>query len=568
MELGFTMKQLVYYIVICFLVASMLPIDAFALDADAGLIEPPEVTVSTPVFSFALDALSKEQQPTEPPVAPPPAAEVTSVGLVPNTLQIQSEPLALQLAPIPADAEVIVSGVEVSGGRLQALELRSMSDKFVNLANWTADVVYVHDGQEAVCEIQPSGYLYVKQYFTLTQTGRAIGLSGQAQAEPYEADLDCSEAAGVLTYIEIYPSSHASSVGPVERVNLEALDVSARDGRWIRKDLTATYRKGIFTNDFPNPAKGTQPRLLYFSDVYYPPEASPLQITEIYANPLLCAAGNTSVLCKKYVKVTNVSTDAVDLAQYRLRSGSPLTSATTANTSTLSGIVAAGETVLLQQTSQGSGIYLAASEGTVWFQDMYGLQDYDSEVTPYSGAGNVGNQGLTWAYDTTDGQWKWSLPSPDAAINNIRLPDVKPIKVAALSQLTPCKDGQYRSEETNRCRSIALAGSTLLPCKDNQYRSEETNRCRSIVTASTNLVPCKDNQYRSEETNRCRNIAATAIPNAAFAVTPVKETGKAFVGWWALGGVGLLAAGYGAWEWRREVANGMRRVVSFFHSGK
>jgi hypothetical protein len=58
------------------------------------------------------------------------------------------------------------------------------------------------------------------------------------------------------------------------------------------------------------------------------------------------------------------------------------------------------------------------------------------------------------------------------------------------------------------------------------------------------------------------------MPNAAFAVEHVADAGKTFIGWWALGGVGLLAAGYGAWEWRREMRTGLRKIASFFASRK
>lgn len=134
--------------------------------------------------------------------------------------------------------------------------------------------------------------------------------------------------------------------------------------------------------------------------------------------------------------------------------------------------------------------------------------------------------------------------------------------IPAASVLTACKLGQYRSEETNRCRNLVTA-SALKPCKDGQYRSEETNRCRNIATASTNLKPCKENQYRSEETNRCRNLPTKAVPAAAYAVEPVKDGAKAFVGWWALGGITVMALGYAAWEWRAEVRSWLRWVWTF-----
>ncbi len=129
--------------------------------------------------------------------------------------------------------------------------------------------------------------------------------------------------------------------------------------------------------------------------------------------------------------------------------------------------------------------------------------------------------------------------------------------IPAASVLAACKLGQYRSEETNRCRNLVSASSQV-PCKENQYRSEETNRCRTIVTASATLKPCRDNQYRSEETNRCRTLPSKAVPAAAYAVTPVRDSAKAFVGWWVLGGIMIVAVGYAAWEWRSELRDLLR----------
>lgn len=125
--------------------------------------------------------------------------------------------------------------------------------------------------------------------------------------------------------------------------------------------------------------------------------------------------------------------------------------------------------------------------------------------------------------------------------------------------IAACDVDQYRNPETGRCKKIATVGG-LTPCKDGQYRSEETNRCRNIEAASANLTPCKEGQERNPDTNRCRNVAATSVPNAAFAVQPVADSAKAFVGWWALGGVGVAALGYAGWEWRREVLNVIRKV--------
>ncbi len=125
--------------------------------------------------------------------------------------------------------------------------------------------------------------------------------------------------------------------------------------------------------------------------------------------------------------------------------------------------------------------------------------------------------------------------------------------------LKPCREGQYRSEETNRCRSIALAVSARKPCADDQFRNPLTNRCKKI--ASTDEVKdCGEGRERNPQTNRCRNIIRSDVPEAAFAVEPIKQTGMAFAGWWALGGVLILAFGYAGWEWRYEIRSSLRTL--------
>src|SRR5664279_1238330 len=213
-------------------------------------------------------------------------------------------------------------------------------------------------------------------------------------------------------------------------------------------------------------------------------------------------------------------------------------------------------------------------------------------VTPYESADTVKNEGLSWAYDEADNSWKWSMPSPGSVKNNITMP-VEEVAIVENTGLTPCNANQYRSSETNRCRLIASNVSSLVPCREGQYRSQETNRCRSaagafsslgpckagqarnsltnrcrsVLRASTSLKPCNENQARNPETNRCRN-AVKGVSDTAFAVQPVKDGTKAFVGWWALGGLGILAGGYGVWEWRRELAGLAGRTKQFFTSAR
>ena len=135
-------------------------------------------------------------------------------------------------------------------------------------------------------------------------------------------------------------------------------------------------------------------------------------------------------------------------------------------------------------------------------------------------------------------------------------------------ELTPCRDGQYRSEETNRCRSIAtVAASVLKPCADDQFRNPLTNRCKAIAsTDDISLADCGEGRERNPETNRCRNILSAAMPVVPFAPDKVTQTAQGTLGWWALGGVSLVALGYAGWQWRFEVGRLVRRMGQVFTS--
>lgn len=136
-------------------------------------------------------------------------------------------------------------------------------------------------------------------------------------------------------------------------------------------------------------------------------------------------------------------------------------------------------------------------------------------------------------------------------------------------ELAPCREGQYRSEETNRCRSIAAAASSLKPCADDQFRNPETNRCKKIASTD-DLADCGEGRERNPATNRCRNVlgASTLADTLPFPVEEAAEGAQRFAGWWTLGIITALGLGYGAWEWREELANAGRRASRFIARSK
>ncbi len=297
----------------------------------------------------------------------------------------------------------------------------------------------------------------------------------------------------------------------------------------------------------------------------------PITINELLANPVGSDSGN------EFIELYNPNPSAVSLEVYQLRVGV--------------------DAPKLYPFPQGSEVpsngYVAFSDVDIGFtlvntSGQVAIVTTDGQLVDESPAYSNAGDGQAWA--VVGGAWQYTdQPTPGSsnlpsafvfddetaatdlklcAPNQYRHPETNRCRlfVTTGSTLIPCKDGQYRSEITNRCRNIA--GDVLGACAANQYRNPETNRCRLIASADGDLKSCSDNQERSPDTNRCRNKVTSTIPEAAFAVEPIADSAGAVWGWWALGGVGLVAVGYAGWEWREEVLRLVRRFGTFFHSRK
>ena len=285
----------------------------------------------------------------------------------------------------------------------------------------------------------------------------------------------------------------------------------------------------------------------------------------------------------------------VNLTNYRLRAGAYGDSPSISNTFNWQQLAMTpedeymldpGAMILVHYRDDLKPISMAATGKYVWLEDYFGTTTYDSVHYPDLTLSKY--QGYAWAYDQADATWKAGIPSPltvDTIFPTVQSSVLPPdSEVPALS---PCGVNQYRSVETNRCRSIVT--TTLAACKDGQYRSEETNRCRSIVQAvAASLKPCSDDQFRNPATgrckkiasvediiqpcdagwernpgtNRCRKIKVTSMPVAQFPVENMAMTTANQGALLATTGVVAGAFGYALWEWRREFIVAFRRMVS------
>ena len=298
-----------------------------------------------------------------------------------------------------------------------------------------------------------------------------------------------------------------------------------------------------------------------------------LKITELLPNAEGVDSGN------EFIEFYNPTAKEVSLAEYEVAIGDDV------RTYQLPEVTIAAHSYLVVKDSDiGFSLTNTKSRVILKFDDTIIDQTPYYESAKENEAWAIVNE--TWQYTNRPTPGAINMPTlvevdeddevetsglAPCAANQYRHPETNRCRLLSTSQsnVSPCKEGQYRSEETNRCRSIASAASaSLVPCDPGEVRNPETNRCRKATAASADLVPCKAGQERNPETNRCRNVASTSTDKVAFAAEPIPSDNKAFMGWWIVGGVAVLAVGRIGWEWRSEIIGFFRRIGAFFTPGK
>ena len=580
------MRRIMQYMAIVILLCSLVPMSVFASNetplVEAPLLNAPSVALSpepiiaepqpTPIVDDKAnneEARTTESVDSTPKYSTTSQAEQVSESAPFSATQAVSDPIKTQVA-IPATDDLLITAIKYGPkNTIDTLELKNTATRAINVDSWTIRVSQLDNDSEDICNIPMKGYILPGYSVTF-----ASEYTAEAGVYPISGCGNLVSATSVI--VEVF---HGPQL--VERIHS-----MSEEGVYERQGTTPSRRTGVFTVDF----KKVTSRVFLTSSLYEPRADIELRIVELHTNPQPCTPGDFRQQCFDYVKVYNPTATAINLGAYRLKVGQ-VTSTTVGIQ--IAGIVPARGYAIISHNQDGVRITLPNSAGTAWLQDEYGVVDYPSNVTPYEKGDTVANSGRSWAYDTSDGSWKWAVPSPDGD-NTFAPIDPGMGSASAMSTLKPCREDQYRSEETNRCRSIATV-SGLSPCKEGQYRSEETNRCRSLASVVSALKICADDQFRNPATNRCKKIASAddasladcgegrernpatnrcrnavlrSVPTAAFAVEPIKQGVTSFVGWWALGGVLLLAFGYAAWEWRQEVRAILRRAMATIMPGR
>ena len=470
---------------------------------------------------------------------------------------------------------------------VSAVELHNTTRQFVPLSDVALVVSVSTNHTDYMCRVNLQGYAPSQSSVRYYHPAVAPADGAQLQGCPSVPDGE---------QVTRYDVALEQSGATIDKASA-AVDELAGALVWERARWTAAARTGVFAKDFrarAGEAEVTAP--------YETPGEPSLQILEVLPYPHTCdaAPGN----CQKYVKVKNTGDQPIDLAAYRLRSGTPGSNSTVRNTSSLAGTIAPGQVLTIRAQANGAELAILRS-GTLWFEDQHGLVSFSPRVDAYSGAGQAAHQGKSWAYNSQTSTWQWTTPSPDQADNIITDTPASPHQPSGKScpagqernpatnrcrkinngekrskqtagnakaarttsrtqKLTICKPGQERNPETGRCRAISVTGQRLAACKAGYYRNPATGRCKKLGAAnSRQLTPCKPGWERNPSTNRCRKSTSknNKAPAAGYAVEPSSNNGQTEIIWWMIGGVAVVAVGYAGWEWRSEIGQWLRRMV-------
>ncbi len=532
------------------LIVGGIPLPVAAEDAPVGVTELPTIDQAEP-----------EQLDDDQSEAADDKAENADQSVVAPAATIVSEAVADDPAPVtllsPIITEIQTAGtdefVELYNPNNEQLPLTGLSLWYRGSGVATTQLVdlgavvlqpkqFVVFGHIAVATTSPV-IAFAKQSYSLNDTVGEVVLGKTAASN----DVLDKVAWGSATAVDGYVFDIKPAVAPLKNNSLQRCFIDGGVAIASPRDTSKEFT--IYSNDLPTPFIGIA------CIVPDPPKpvnnCEGLHINEIAAN-----------VTDQFIELQNDTDHTIALDGCRLQTNRSQTKVYVFGAE----VLAAGElrTVMIHDTEL---TLTKTTSGIVYVVSSDGQTEADMQVYSNLAAGTSWSRtpNKTWeqTYTVTPGQtniMQKYVPCDDGYVRNDMTGRCN--KLAPMNAPIDCGEGKYRSEESGRCRTIPVA-SVLAACKLGQYRSEETNRCRNIVAASVQK-PCKDNQYRSEETNRCRNLPASAVPESSFAVQPVKEGVMAFVGWWVLGGVGVLAAGYGAWEWRYEIRKLIGKVVSHF----
>lgn len=527
-------------------------------DQQTGVASTPKIETAKP---------QAESQPATSPGVQPSTEKSTQSTTV-------SPPVASPTTPVATTPDIAITAF-LGGVRLELIELYNQSDRALFLGKLAIRLTDNNGDTQQIQYADTEGYILPGHYVSYAANSDGFRRLPQLPRD-FQRDIVKIEL--------IYDGVVVQTVGAIPENQAATIAVHKQRSKKIKQT-------GSFEKDFQlNPAT-----VQFYDDGHYlpPADTAGLVITEALTNPRQCLVDDDHLDdCADFIEIMNQGSEPIDLGKYRLRFGLYGDTASVANTFHWGRNPELNEEVILQpqevlvvkKRDDGKALSLAADDRSVWIEDIQGLARY--QTVAVKGADREARRGSSWAL-FHDG-WSWATPTPGKwanvrAIETAQSPrpqsppreDLAPCqagyyrhpetkrcrKIEVAKTPAPCKEGYYRSEQTGRCRSIvALAAKTLKPCPDGQFRNPATGRCKKIAAADDILKDCPEGFERNPTTRRCRKIKTASMPVVGSATAGVQHVAGATWGWWVFGGVSLLAVGYGAWQWRWELSQLIRRL--------
>jgi hypothetical protein len=281
-----------------------------------------------------------------------------------------------------------------------------------------------------------------------------------------------------------------------------------------------------------------------------PPQLGPLLLTELYPDAPGTDAGS------EYIELYNDTGEWLDLRNhyFALESGTKGKPLPEYRVPTEHHFALSDEMTGLTLPNTTATVYLKSPEG----KTLASAQAYSNL-----------DEGIAWAlYDGGWHQTRKLTPGSDNIIDmSLQCPEGQALNVTTNEcvPFTPdslpitCKEGYELNPSTKRCRKIP-ASQPPKACDVGFVRNEETGRCKKLIS-ELSPKPCPAGQERSLETGRCRKQkAATGSngpPDVKDVTTPLVQSN---LEWWLAGASGTGAAGYAAYEWRRDL---LQKILIF-----
>lgn len=536
-------------------------------------------SASSSVGDREASATSAPDSETSPSQTEPQSIAPTSIQSPATTEPVQSTAVS---PPVPSPVALPVTTPDIAitaflgGVRLELIELYNQSDRPLILGKVSIRLTDRNGEMQQIQYANAEGYILPGRYvsYAADDFRRLPQLPRDFQSDIVRLEL-LYDGVVVQTIADI-PEGQGATIAV------------------HKQRLKKVKQTGVFQKDFQ--LKPVAAVKFYDDDHYLPPvNTAGLVITEVLTNPRQCLIDESELDdCADFIEVMNQGAEPIDLGKYRLRFGLYGDAPSITNTFHWGRNPESGDEILLQPQEvlvikyrdDGKALSLTADDRSIWIEDAQGLARYQT-VTVKS-ANRESRRGSAWAL-FADG-WNWAIPTPGKWANvravevsqtprsqRLSRDDLAPcpagqyrhpetrrcrkIETTKTKTVTPCKEGYYRSEATGRCRSIASAAAkTLKPCPDGQFRNPATGRCKKIAAADDVLKDCPEGFERNPTTRRCRKVRTASMPVVGSATAGVKQVAGATWGWWVFGGVGLLAVGYGAWQWRWEMSQLIRKL--------